>query len=104
MGHRVQYQFFTLFRVQLPATASQQWRGDSRTISYARGSASKPGGSDDTGVGTVENQGHLWALTQHVAGRLAVPGFSAAAEVKVLMDSGSFITAMLEELVEPLRR
>ena len=44
------------------------------------------------------------ALTQHVAGRLAVPGASAAAEVKVLMDSGSGITAMSEELVEALRR
>ena len=47
---------------------------------------------------------HLEALTQHVAGRLAVPGASAAAEVKVLMDSGSGITAMSEELVEVLRR
>ena len=100
----MQYQFFTPFRVQLPATASQQWRGDSRTIQYARGSASKPNGSDDTGMGTVETQRHLGALTQHVAGRLAVPGFSASAEVKVVMDSGSFIAAILEELVDPLRR
>ena len=49
-------------------------------------------------------QPHLEALTQHVAGRLAVPGASTAAEVKVLMDSGSGITAMSEELVEALRR
>ena len=41
---------------------------------------------------------------QHVAGRLVVPGASAAAEVKVLMDSGSSIIAMSEELVQALRR
>ena len=33
-------------------------------------------------------------MTQHVAGRLAVPGASGAAEAKVLMDSGSGITAI----------
>ena len=47
---------------------------------------------------------HLEALMQHVAGRLAVPGASAAAEVNVRTDSGSGITAMSEELVEVLRR
>ena len=52
----------------------------------------------------METEPHLETLTQHVAGRLAVPGASAAAEAKVLMDSGSEITAMLEELVETLRR
>ena len=41
---------------------------------------------------------------QHVAGRLAVPGASEAAEAQVLVDSGSGITAMSEELVEALRR
>ena len=41
---------------------------------------------------------------QHAAGRLAVPGVSAAAQVKVLMYPGSGITAMSEELVEALRR
>ena len=46
----------------------------------------------------METEPHLEALTQHVAGRLAVP------EVNVLMDSGSGITAMSEELVEALRR
>ena len=40
---------------------------------------------------------------QHAVGRLAVPSGSAAAEVKVLMGSGSEITAMLEQLVEALR-
>ena len=35
---------------------------------------------------------------------LAVPGASAAAEAKVLLDSGSGVTAMSEELVEALRR
>ena len=34
-------------------------------------------------------------------GRLAVLGASAAAEVKVLMDSGSGITATSEDLVGP---
>ena len=43
------------------------------------------------------------ALMQHAVGRLAVPSGSAAAEVKVLMGSGSEITAMLEQLVEALR-
>ena len=42
------------------------------------------------------------ALTQHVAGRLAVPGASAAAEIKLLMGSGSGITTISEELVEAL--
>ena len=53
---------------------------------------------------TVDTEPHLEALTQHVTGRLAVTGVSAAAEVKVLMDSGSRITAMSEELMEVLRR
>ena len=52
----------------------------------------------------MDTEPHLEALTQHVTGRLAVTGVSAAAEVKVLMDSGSRITAMSEELVEALRR
>ena len=52
----------------------------------------------------VETEPHLEPLTQHVAGRLAVPGASSAAEVKVRMDSVSGITAMSEELVEVLRR
>ena len=52
---------------------------------------------------TVEIEPHLEALTQHVMGRLAVPGPSAAAEVQVLMDSDSGISAMSEELVQPLR-
>ena len=40
--------------VQLPAPASQQWRGDSSTISYARVSVLQPGGYGDTGVDTVD--------------------------------------------------
>ena len=79
--------------VQLPAPASQQCLGDSGTISYARVSVLQSGGSGDTSVDAVETEPHLEALTQHVAGRLAVPGASVAAEVKVLMDSGSGITA-----------
>ena len=47
----------------------------------------------------METEPHLETLTQHVAGRLAVPGASAAAEAKFLMDSGSGITATSEELV-----
>ena len=47
----------------------------------------------------METEPHLKALTQHVVGSLAVPGASVAAEVKVLMDSGSGITAMSEGLV-----
>ena len=52
---------------------------------------------------SVENEPHVEGLTQHVGGHLAVPGASAAAEVKVHMDSGSSITAMSEELVQALR-
>ena len=44
----------------------------------------------------VENEPHAEGCTQHLAERLAVPGASAAAEVKMLMDSGSSITAMSE--------
>ena len=51
----------------------------------------------------METEPHLEALTQHVAGRLVVPGCSGAAEAKVLMDSGSGITARSEELVESLQ-
>ena len=42
-------------------------------------------------------------LMQHLAGRLAVPRAVAAAEVNVLTDSSSIITAMSEELVQALR-
>ena len=42
-------------------------------------------------------------LTQHVGGRLAVPGVSAAIEVKVVMGSGSGITAIPEELIKAPR-
>ena len=90
--------------VQLPAPASQQCLADSGTISSARVSVLQPGGSGDTSVDAVETEPHLELLTQHVTGRLAVPGASAVAEVKVLMDSGSGITAMSDELVEALRR
>ena len=83
--------------MQLPAPESQQWLGDSSNISYARVSVLQPGRSDDTSVGAVDTEPHLEALTQHVARRLAVPGASAAAEVNVLIDSGSEITAMSED-------
>ena len=84
--------------VQLPAPASKQCLGDSGTIVYARVSVLQPGGSGDTNVDAVENGPHLKALIQHVAGRRAVPGASAAAEENVLMDSGSGITAMSQAL------
>ena len=74
--------------VQLPAPGSQQWLGDYITISYALFSVSQPGGSRDTSVDTVDTEPHMEAATHCVARRLAVPSESAAAEVKVLMDSG----------------
>ena len=85
--------------VKLPTPASQQWRGDSSNISYALVSVLQPGGTGDTSVHTVDTEPPLEALTQHVAGRLSVPGSSASDEVNFLMDSGSGITAMSEELV-----
>ena len=88
--------------VQPAATASQQWPGDSSTIYSAR-AAVQPGRCGETIVNLVENEPHVEVLTQHLAGRLAVPGASAAAEIKVLMDSSSSITAMSEELVQALR-
>ena len=67
----------------------------------ARVAVVQPGRCGETIVIWVENEPHEKVLTQHLAGRLAVPGASAAAEVKVLMDSCSSITAMLEELYRP---
>ena len=90
--------------VQLPTPASRQWLGDSISILYACVSLLQPGGFGDTSVARVDTEPHFESLTQYVAGRLAVSGASAAAEVKVLMDSGSEITAMSEDLVEALRQ
>ena len=42
-------------------------------------------------------------MTQHGAGRLAVPGLLTAADVNASMDPGSGIAAMSENLVEALR-
>ena len=89
--------------VQPAATASQQWRGDSGTIYSARVAVVPPGRCGQTIVNSVENEPRVEVLIQHLGGRLAVPGASAAAEVKVLTDSGSSITAMSEELVQALR-
>ena len=55
-------------------------------------------------VDTVDTEPHLQAMTQYLPGRFVVPGASAAAEEKVLGDSGSGITATSWELVETLRR
>ena len=90
--------------VQLAAPASQQWLGDSTTISSARLSILQPGGSGDTSMDTVGTEPLLEALMQDVAECLAVPGASAAAEVNDLIDFGSGIIALSEELVEALRR
>ena len=84
--------------MHLPAPASQPLLGDSCTISYSRVSVLQPGGFGDTSVDTVDTEPHFEAPMQHVVGRLAVPGASAAAEVKVFMDSGSGITAMSEAI------
>ena len=51
----------------------------------------------------MDTEPHLAALTQHVAESIAVSGASAAAEVKVQMDSGLGITGISEELVEALQ-
>ena len=63
----------------------------------------QPDECGDTSVDAMETEPHLEALTQHAAGRLAVPGASPAVEVKVLMDSGSGIIAVSEGLIEALR-
>ena len=89
--------------VQPAATASQQWRGDSSTIYSARVAVGQAGRCGETIVNSVENEPHVEVLPQHLAGRLVVPGASAAAEIEVLMDSSSSITAMSEELVQALR-
>ena len=102
-GSQIAAPDFHSVSVQLPASALQQWRGDSSTRSYARVLVLQPGRCGDTSVDTVETEPHLEALTQHVAGGLAAPGASAAAEVEALMHSGSDITVMSEELVETLR-
>ena len=68
--------------VQLRAPAWQQLLGGSSTISLSHVSVLQPDGFGDTSVETVDIEPHLQALTQHVAGRLAVPGASAAAEIK----------------------
>ena len=90
--------------MQLSAPALKQWLGNFGTISHSRVAVLQPGGLCDTSVDTVDTEPRSEGLTQHVAGCLAVPGASAAAEVKVLMDSGSGIPAMLEELLEALQR
>ena len=89
--------------VQPAATASQQWCEDSSTIYSGRVAVVQPGRWGETIMGSVEDETHVEDLTQHLAGRLAVPGASAAAEVKVLTDPGSSITAMSGELVHALR-
>ena len=86
------------------ATASTQWHGHSRTIYPARVAVVQPGGCGDTIVDSVENERYLGGLTQHVAWRVAFPGTSVAADMMVLMEFGSGITAMSGKLVEAVRR
>ena len=88
--------------VQPPATASQQWRGDSSPLCSGRVAVVQPGRCGETIMDSVHNEPRVEGLTQHLAGRHAGPGASAAAEAKVLMGSGSSITAMSEELVQVL--
>ena len=51
----------------------------------------------------MDTEPHLETRAEHVAESLTVPGVSSAAEVKVLMDYGSGVTATSEELVEALQ-
>ena len=88
---------------RLAAPASQHVCGDTNTISYARVSILQLSGRGDTSADTVETEPHLEFLTQHVAGHLAVPDASAAAEIEFLMDFGSGIKAIWEKLVEALQ-
>ena len=74
--------------VKPAATESQQWHGDFSTIYSARATVVQPGRCREMIVNSVENEPHVEVLTQHLAGRLAVSGAWAAAEIKVLMDSG----------------
>ena len=62
----------------------------------------QPARCGETVVNSVENEPDVDVMSQHIAGRLAVPCAAAAVEDKVLMDSGSGITALSEELVEAL--
>ena len=65
--------------VQPPAAASQQWRGDSSIFHSARVAVVQPGRCGDTIMDSAENEPHVEGLTQYLAGRLEVPGASAAA-------------------------
>ena len=102
LAYRMQRQLFTPFQCSRRHLSCSS--GVVIPAPYARVSVFQPGGSGDTSVDTVRTEPHLEALTQHVAGRLAVSGASAAAEVNALVDSGSGITAMSEKLVEALHR
>ena len=89
LGHKMQHQFFTPFQCicRQPHYSSDVYIPV--PFVFARVSVVQPGGCGDTSVNFVQKDPHLEALTQHFAERLAVPGASAVAEAKVLMDSGS---------------
>ena len=90
--------------VQLPAPASQQWCGDSSTISCVLVPVLQFSRCGATGVDTVKTEPHLEALMQHIAGRLAVLGASAAADVTLKEYFCSEIASMSKELVKALRK
>ena len=62
-----------------------------------------PGRCSDRIVDSVGNKPRVERLTQHLAGRLPVPGSFAAVEIKGFVNSGSGITAISKELVETSR-
>ena len=82
MGHKNSATIFHSVPVQIPVPASQQWRVDSSTIYSAHFSGLQAGECGDTSVETVDTEPHLEALTKRILERLAVPGASAAAEVR----------------------
>ena len=90
--------------MQPVATASQRWRGDSSIMCSARVAVVQPGRCCETIVNLLENEQLVEVLTQHIVESLAVPGASSPGGVKMLVDSGSSITTISEELVQVLRR
>ena len=56
--------------VQLPASASQQWRKYCIIVHSARVAVVQPDGCGDTRLDLVQNEPHLEVLKQHDAGRL----------------------------------
>ena len=72
--------------MQTPSTASQQRRGDSSNLYPALVAVVQPGICGDMIVYSAEKDPHVEGLTKYLAGCLAVPGTSTAAEVEVFVD------------------